>query len=105
MGSKEELDDKMNNLHISPQKPDKISKTTEINAYADVPIKVAWNERPKIDLSSIVPPESPPILSPPAERPNVICHYSSCVSSSQPPQRTYAAPPGEEGLILKSVTG
>ena len=82
--------------------PSNIVKTTEDND--SVPVKVAWN--PKLNLSSIAAPtETYSPLPPPAQKPAALCHYSSVVSSSQPPARTYAAPKGEEGMFLHAVIG
>jgi len=79
-------------------------KTTEVTE--SVPVKVAWSSESKINLNSVVPShQNYSSLLPPAQRPTTLCHYSSAVSSSQPPNRTYAAPKGEEGMFLHAVLG
>ena len=70
-----------------------------------MPVKVAWNSKSKVDHSGLVTPQYHPPAPLPAQKPTVLSHYSSIVSSSQPPNRTYAAPKGEEGMFLDAVVG
>ncbi|CAK8679863.1 unnamed protein product [Clavelina lepadiformis] len=98
-----DLTNKVNDLRFVPEKDE-----NEVDeSYDSVPVKVAWMAKSQKSPMKESPRPLPSTVEVAnfAECPNVLSHFSPRLTVSQAPQRTYAAPAGQEGLELKAVVG